>query len=1627
MEPDLQQGPEEEALPPPEQVAAEEGEVKLGANADLLPDPEAPVIELGDRIRLVGGRYDKTTGRVIYRSESEIHLMPDGLSDRALIFEINDEGFDPELGIESVEILKKRKQPTLIEILDLKVDQVLETFDVDGNPVDTFVVKSVNPEMDTIVVENEAEGELTLNFGFRGIEKDLPFKVIRGRAPPQKVPAPQVIPEGEAEALGALNEEEEVDDFEFLDDELEEAPADTGAVYLFDIPTSEMTYSAARQKGEAYTDLLSLNTPAAQELRQVQDATRVLTEVFFKLREAILRVSADGTPVGVKPTSIQTLVDALDTRLVALSRVVVDINKNLYHDVAAEEAADDPDAVPQNQEGVNFRYFAGLVKNGNEYLESSPDMDGKKFNAFMNGYMARFGTPWTSGNLAATAQAFTRDEDVFRMKAPTEESNVQGYPAGLPEGKHILASGFLTEIVHTLTRGLRAIRASGQVVSSGDEATVLAYVMFPYMFYESLSVYPQESIARDIEAGLKGMKSIREILKQAGEISEIPTATQPFQVSVEGGTLGNIPLREYLKALNLKMEGMGDVWPLQTVLGMREREWTIDQQKVLQDSIKETQDRILAEIIRQREELSAIVAQPPAVQGIQMVPEAQTLIDKLEAEPSLKEIQDKLRAEMPAYQNNDLALVGIPLRHYPELAFAQLSDQAPALTQARTQLLRKQYIEAIQVRQRLKERKAFAGQKPEVNNCPHVESLTQCRRIKDDNTQFSALSKLLSRFQGEKKDNWVWCNTCPKHLLCMHEVLQIYQFLRPGDAATLNRQIQLDFGGGQFQGYYICRVCGQPISEIGLDNHLEFDDEGRPMAGRAELVDTDALQEEEIRNILGPMADLEEPESLGNATKDLIYKTAKQVADKLFAPLTREQLITITDRAYGVISQIPTRERFIKLKKASKNKRGDVEIGEDYDIYINQALVCAVAAHTLILIQTVKPDIILRGTPMGCRSLGGQPLEEDGGTQGIQCIVNVLSSFQKETAPWNLTQFQRIPDDVARQKSIMGVFEPILKSALNDPAIQQALAQKREYRRKILGAKAGLGRPTEKLPANFAPVPYEMKPEEFVEKVIIPEAATMADRADLWVRQGNFVAKREKLPMPLAFTEASCCLAPIEKLDEFWKQDVIRDSLPDLPPRLGVPPPPKYAKTEPTMTPPELIRPLPDPPEESYYQLFLRVCYDGERKGMTHEFGLTHKCMWCGLQLPAEGELLTAQTARAAIEGQGVVIDKESFEDLLDETHRVNTFKTKLNLEAPGPLDTWISLMSLEPEPAEGYRAVMAKTQAELAKLPPGAKEEEVALALADFSLFVEDLEQKVKVRLPPSQHASLDSIVADGPETILRFMQSYALVPIKQVQLGKGLEVSPPKGWGLADNHKRDIVTFMMNHRAYLTKFSKVSMTPWLNAKINTLVAQARPVLDRLAMIREIQVPGGLQTYNYFLRFALFAPLANFVDPNILPMAVAGVEAPASQVEEQAMFPARFVTEMVKRFMEEGFKFTPEQIREMIAARNEKEKAGILSKMSGMSRATKDIYMMNMRLGLGEFAHTAKEIYAYDRDRYDKDREQRAAAGIMDFPGFGPEGPAPPGGREADGGGFFGGGEGGEGYIGAGDLADVMGFDEEY
>lgn len=1578
--------------------------------------PEEPIIELGDRIRINGGKYDRATGRVVYRTEDELHIIPDGLTNQVKEFKLTEEGFDPESGIESVEILQKRKKVTLIEILDLRVGQDLETFTPDGEPLSKYHIIQVDPDSDVITVQNEEEGNIVLPFGFKGVPKDLPFRVIRGRQPLEIQEFP-----GEEPVNDVLEGEEEEDtDFLFLDDELQ-APADEGVEQLIEIPTSERTYSNQTQKSEAYADFLSLNPPAMQRLNDTQKATRVLTEVFFQLRASILRTSEDGTPKGVKSSTIQTLVDALETRLLTLSRCVVDVDKVIYHDMNP-----DTDPQPEMLDGLRIQAFTDKIIEGTDYIEFSPDMASQKFIPFLNGYLSKYATTWKESG--GQRVAFQRDEEVFRRSVPEKEASIPGYASGLPATKHAyISSEYISEVSMSLIRGLKALRVKSQILQLGEEAAVLSYVLFPLAYASSLSTLRHESLITDVMDGQKELQSMKAILKDTGEITDIPSASQPFLISVDGGTLGNIPLRDYIKSMGLRAEGMGDFWQLQVLMGMRDREWTIDQYEVLKDIIKETQNQILNEIIHQRDILSQQVAQPPSIQGIQMVPDGPQMIEKLAEEPLLKDIQNSLKDQMPGYTHSDVVMVGLLLKNHSELAMAQLADQPAALTRSRMKYAREEYLKTLLDIQLKKSRISFAGEPPIPIKCPHVKPLAMIRKVKDDKQRLALLSKFLVTFQGHKEDNWLKCNAGDHNLLCIHELLQIYQFLRPGDVAALNKDIQLNFGGGQFQGYYICRNCGQPISELEYDTHIEFDDNGRPMMGRSELVDKDAITQEQIENVIGPLGDIDDPESFDNETKKLIYTTAKELADRLFAPLEMADFILVVNRVYGLIQQIPDRDRYIKIQMAQKRgKAGTViTISTDYDVYINQVLVCATAVQLLLLIQTRKPDLILRGIPVGCKNLGGQPLEPDGGTHGIQCVISIVSSFQKDTPPWNLTQFQKEPDDSVRQKAIMAVFEPLMRASLQDPGILQALSQKREYIRKTLGAAGGQGRPDEELPLNFAPIPYVMNEEDFVEKIIVPEAASVADRTELWIRQGNFIAKKNKMPMPLIFSESSCCLSPLTKSDEFWDTGAAKQSLPPFPKRTGVQVPPRITRIEPTMKPSQISRPLPDAPESSYYKLFLKVCYDGDKKGHSHEFGLTHSCMWCDLKLPADISVLTADEGHLAIESQGIEVTKDTFEDLLNETHRVNSFKVEFKNEIPGPLDNWTSLMEIQPEPVDGYKAVMAKTHTELMKLPPDAKEVDIALALSEFSSLAEEMESKFKTRLPPSQHPIFEMIIQGGAGSVMRFLQSYVLVPLSQFVSRQTPSLTISKSWGLSKQHQGDIVHLLENHRSYLLKFNKVDVTPWLKAKVETFISQARVIINKLELLRPLQIPGGIQTYEYFLKFCLYTPLGNFVDPNTLPIAQ-GLESPPSQVEPQALFPAKFISDMLTRFKEEGLKLTPEQIREMIAKRNEMEKANILKKMTDMPRAAKDIAKIQMKLGLGDWAvGGTKAIYAYDADRYDVERDQRAQAGIIDFPGFGPEGP---GGQQAqvDGLGYF--QENGEeaGYIDDGELGDINGFDDD-
>jgi hypothetical protein len=127
------------------------------------------------------------------------------------------------------------------------------------------------------------------------------------------------------------------------------------------------------------------------------------------------------------------------------------------------------------------------------------------------------------------------------------------------------------------------------------------------------------------------------------------------------------------------------------------------------------------------------------------------------------------------------------------------------------------------------------------NTCKHVGDLVAIRRIYDDSERFQKLTEFFKKYQGTRDGNWIDCNICKEHLLCLHERLQIQAYLNPAEKSIIEKEIILKFSGGSFQGKYICRNCGQAIRDLDFDNSLEFDDNGNPKSGRAVLEDEDEI------------------------------------------------------------------------------------------------------------------------------------------------------------------------------------------------------------------------------------------------------------------------------------------------------------------------------------------------------------------------------------------------------------------------------------------------------------------------------------------------------------------------------------------------------------------------------------------------------------------------------------------------------------------------------------------------------------------------------------------------------------------------------------------------------------------
>jgi hypothetical protein len=1319
-----------------------------------------------------------------------------------------------------------------------------------------------------------------------------------------------------------------------------------------------------------------LDIPVSQQKSEKKRSeVRKLVEMMMILRNDLINYDRSGEPVGIKPMSYSSLAELVEATPVPLARPVLDAKRVLYMDHSVKR---DEDETKSTLDGIKIEYLADVVNDSIEFYERELGSSADEYipdrlpTWYLNWdvYASKFMSSWqASGN--SPMRPFLQDTEFFRTPAPeSDERIVDGLPDlstkddDIAEGKAGLHVGMEEKIYMSLLRGLagRSGRLSAKeeprVIEIPERATVLNYILFPMAFDRELGAIRSSKLAYDIGRSKMLPLTMGTILDQKKGISEVPVADGILSFS--GSSLGNIQIEDWLKTQPLESKGLGDILPKLLSLGLTTRELNVNQMLVLIEKVKAYRALVRKFIAETNEKSRKKLDTIKVYNNMLLSAErASQMISMVSSEPILQEAIALFQARFPSYRENDLATVAYLLSKYSDYFYATLSSKPTGLVRERIRATRDSFLESIYESARIVKKKKTAGEIPQPNPCPHVRSLSIIKKVKDKASYFKLLAKFITQYGGERKDNWLYCISCSKTCLCYHEILLLQEFLRPREKEVLHKELLLNFSGGQFHGRYICKNDGQPISDIEYDTNLEYDDDGRPLMGRSVLVDLDAVQQEQLDVLLGAPAEKVEHFSFSTEVQNLIYKTLRQIADKIGIAFIADDTKKIVQRVDVEMMRQLSREDYGKMQKASKAKGGNVP---DYDVFYHRILVSATSAQTLLAIQTNIPGYVMRYKLPGCKAgFTGFPLGPEEDKTGINYLACAIASIMKNEPPWNLTGFQKGAQD--KREALIAVYiSKLLGAAINDPNVQQEIALKKEYLKDTFGKETDEEGLAEALPESFRLVREG--------EVIVPEAAGEQEKVRGWILQANDIAKASAAAESV-YTETTCCFTPLHAPQEFWlgQKDMVKLDMGRHPSG------PRGSHLAVHFTSPSMSSAMAVASEDDYYRVFLEICFDGPRKGLAHEPGYNHVCPHCGFAFP--GAEYTLEDGKAALDKQEVDYGKDAFTDLLDTTHRRYAVENAEKVNPIRGIELLEKLAALDPPPFEGWAVALAETMTALRSIPQDkfSDEIEIATAYGSISNFAAAQMQELSVRMGKDNGELLGKLVSQKLLSCTESVRAYFLVPFQQFVSGfKTSKMRVQKSYDLGEGTVNDIDTFLASHMSYLKDMERYAQGKRVKAKMEYAVQQLSVLLPFFqTYVRAPLVPGGKIGLPYLVQSSLLGIFNTFIDPNHVPPGYNGRDEVSG---ERA--PMQILNKCLEFFRKEGLSLSMEEIRDRIARRNEAEKMAMIGRIDKMTPEGRAVELLNKKLGLGAWAvGGSKVITQYNEDQYERERIQRLEMGL--------------------------------------------------
>jgi hypothetical protein len=317
----------------------------------------------------------------------------------------------------------------------------------------------------------------------------------------------------------------------------------------------------------------------------------------------------------------------------------------------------------------------------------------------------------------------------------------------------------------------------------------------------------------------------------------------------------------------------------------------------------------------------------------------------------------------------------------------------------------------------------------------------------------------------------------------------------------------------------------------------------------------------------------------------------------------------------------------------------------------------------------------------------------------------------------------------------------------------------------------------------------------------------------------------------------------------------------------------------------------------------------------------------------------------------------------------------------------------ITPPPIPGWQEVIDITTTKFLQLPPGAERPDIALAASDISEATSNPSKIIREKITSEKYRDiLEEIVRLSWTNFFQVIQNYFITPMQRLVSEynpKSLFVPTELETSLSKQHvDKDLKPILEAEVSAIAKREDILKNPKLNfarAKLNYFIEQLSAILEFKSKVRPIIIPGRDATLVYIQRTLLYGPLSTLLDSSDLPPDFEDVSAVRSAGDPSMKFLVVLIAETLAKYNAERLSFNDEELKQMIAIRNEKERVNVISEFDKLTDEERAIEVMNKRLGIGKWAvGGTKLIYAYDKDYYDLEREKRLAAGIFDVPGLG-------------------------------------------